>query len=213
MTNKIEQLIIKIYKEWKVYDKDNNEYKLTGSIKRNEGELLKKIIIETKSKKCLEIGLAYGLSTLYILLGLNEINKNGDYKLTSIDPNQLTQWHGVGINNVEKVEEKSHHKLIKGKSYNVLPKLLNLKKKYDLIFIDGWHTFDFTLIDFFYSDLMLKIGGYIVVDDKRHKGVNKFHQYVITNYKHYKYYDINETMGVYQKLSEDKRDWNFHNNF
>ena len=52
----------------------------------------------------------------------------------------------------------------------------NVKKdsdKFDLIFIDGWHTFYYTLVDFFYSNLLLKIGGMIIIDDALHAGVAK----------------------------------------
>ena len=50
-------------------------------------------------------------------------------------------------------------------SYIALPKLLE-KYKYnyfDFIFIDGFHTFDYTLVDFFFSNLLLKINGIIVI--------------------------------------------------
>ncbi len=44
----------------------------------------------------------------------------------------------------------------------------------DFIFIDGWHTFDYTLIDFFYADKLLRKDGIILIDDALHKGVEKF---------------------------------------
>ena len=36
---------------------------------------------------------------------------------------------------------------------------------YDLVFIDGKHTFDFALVDFFYADLLVRVGGYVAFDD------------------------------------------------
>lgn len=36
---------------------------------------------------------------------------------------------------------------------------------FDFIFIDGWHTFDHTLLDAFYATRLLRIGGYLLVDD------------------------------------------------
>ena len=45
------------------------------------------------------------------------------------------------------------HMLIEKKSYEAMPELLKKgEENYDFIFIDGWHTFDYTLVDFFYSD-------------------------------------------------------------
>jgi len=33
--------------------------------------------------------------------------------------------------------------------------------KIDFAFVDGWHTFDYTLIDFFYIDKILRSGGLV----------------------------------------------------
>jgi len=83
-----------------------------------------------------------------------------------------------------------------------------------MIFIDGWHTFDYTLLDLFYSFLLLKKNGYIVIDDALHPGVNKVVKYVQDNYKFLKKTNTDvRTVAVYQKISEDTRAWNFHKDF
>lgn len=47
-----------------------------------------------------------------------------------------------------------------------MPELLSLGEgTFDLIFIDGWHTFDHTLLDCFYATRLLKTGGYLLIDD------------------------------------------------
>jgi predicted O-methyltransferase YrrM len=38
-------------------------------------------------------------------------------------------------------------------------------ESFDLIFIDGWHTFDQTMLDMFYANRLVRMGGYILVDD------------------------------------------------
>ena len=53
-----------------------------------------------------------------------------------------------------------------------IPKFLT-KKPFDFIFIDGWHTFDYTLVDMFYADRLLRIGGYLLIDDALHQGPSK----------------------------------------
>jgi hypothetical protein len=86
-----------------------------------------------------------------------------------------------------------------------------------LSFVDGWHTFDYTLIDFFYGDKLLRIGCYIVIDDALHQGVEKTLKYLDTNYsgfyKRIKGGNVPSTFGVYEKLREDTRDWDDHENF
>lgn len=50
--------------------------------------------------------------------------------------------------------------------------------KFDLIFVDGWHTFDHTLLDCFYATRLLKIGGYLVIDDVGMISVRRAIEYV-----------------------------------
>ena len=203
-------LIEQIYKTKTVYNIDNKPIKLKANVGISEGKTLYDLVMSLKCKNALEIGMAFGLSALFMCIGLKKTNG----KLTSIDPNQDTKWENIGTLNIKRAKLQKHHNVIIGKSYNELPKLLNKKKKYELIFIDGWHTFDYCLIDFFYSDLMLKIGGVIVIDDVLHSGVKKVVAYIITNYKHYELIPTDvKTICIFKKKKEDDRDWFFHENF
>ena len=38
-------------------------------------------------------------------------------------------------------------------------------ERIDFAFIDGNHRFDYTLVDFFYIDKMLRLGGHVAFDD------------------------------------------------
>jgi hypothetical protein len=38
-------------------------------------------------------------------------------------------------------------------SFLAMPRLLARGAKFDLVFVDGWHTFDFTLLDMFYAEV------------------------------------------------------------
>jgi predicted O-methyltransferase YrrM len=140
---------------------------------------------------------------------------NKKIKLISIDPYQNTQWKNIGINLLKYYEMDSRHKLYLEKSYNCLPYLLKKYgyEKFNIIFIDGWHTFDYTLLDFFYSNLLLKKNGIIIIDDALHEGVKKCINYINTNYNYYKKRDSPKSFAVFQKIDNDTRDWNFHKNF
>ena len=185
---------------------------INSSIKPAEGNFLYNLIHEHKLKRCLEVGMAYGISSMYILLGLKKLKKD-DIKLDSIDPFQETQWNNFGVKLIKKIKMEKYHKLYEDKSYIVLPKLLEKKNEYDLIFIDGWHTFDYTLLDFFYANLLLRKGGIIVIDDAYHQGVNKCLRYLDSNYKNYKRIKSPPTVGAYEKIGDDEREWSFHTNF
>ena len=94
-------------------------------------------------------------------------------------------------------------------------KIQLLGKQFDLIFIDGFHTFDYTLVDLFYAILLCRIGGIIVIDDIKHAGVAQLIKYVDSNYKCLKRITNTptNTMATYMKISDDERKWNFHINF
>lgn len=202
-------------KKRKSYNRNSGELvKLKAAVGNKEGRYLQKILKENKFKKCLEVGLAFGVSTFNII---SAIYKNGG-TLVSIDPNQSGKWNNMGKKLIMNIGLDKHHTIYEDKSYIVMPELLKKETgSYDFIFIDGWHTFDYTLIDFFYGDKLLKIGGYIVIDDALHQGVEKTLKYLDTNYsgfyKRIKGGSVPPTFGVYQKLKEDTRDWKDHENF
>jgi predicted O-methyltransferase YrrM len=182
-----------------------------SAVKKTEGRIIMNIIIQNKLKQCLEIGMAFGISSMYITLGLKRL---GDGKLISIDPNQSTQWNNYGIKLIKSLGLQKMHELYEDKSYCVLPKLLKEGNKFDFIFIDGWHTFDYTLLDFFYSSLMLNINGIIIIDDIMHRGVSKCIKYLEKNYLHFRRLNTPvNTIGIYKKIRDDYRDWNFHIDF
>ena len=56
-------------------------------------------------------------------------------------------------------------RVLSGLSGDVLPALKAEGEKFDMIFIDGLHSFDVTLLDLFYSHALLKVGGTLLCDD------------------------------------------------
>ena len=75
------------------------------------------------------------------------------------------------------------------------------------------HTFDYTLIDFFYADKLLCKDGVILIDDALHEGVKKFVKYIETNYKNYTRIPTNNTQAAFMKNDEDSREWFLHSGF
>jgi predicted O-methyltransferase YrrM len=210
-----------IFKTSKVLDKDNKEHKFHAGVNPIEGRYLYDCVKDNLYNRVLEIGCAYGTSGLYFTQAFQDNNLD-DAKLRSIDPMQSTMWMGIGKLNIERANLGKYFKLIEEKSYLAMPLLLNAKKKYDLIFIDGMHLFDYTLLDLFFADQLTKVGGLILLDDIRHRGVNKAYNYILKNYKHWrliKYTPCSDTLATFIKLKEEEigepgsREWFTHHDF
>ena len=197
------KLIIDVLKRVMI---DKDIVKVNSCIKSHEGKFISEIIQRYKSKSCLEVGMAFGVSAMYIL------SSSKDTTLISIDPFQSTQWNNYGASLIKMIGMNSRHKLIEEKSFIALPAMLK-SHTFDFIFIDGWHTFDYTLLDFFYSLELLKDDGIIIIDDALHKGVGKCVKYIETNYPHCRKLVSPSTVACFKKVKKDTRDWNFHVNF
>ena len=63
----------------------------------------------------------------------------------------------------------------------MLPELKKNGTKIDFAFIDGWHTFDHALVDFFYIDSLLNTGGIIVFDDVGYASIKRLCHFIVTN--------------------------------
>lgn len=164
-------LIHEIYETQKVIDKDGEEIDVWAHIDSESCIALYETIKKYRPKRCVEIGMSCGLSTLAILTALNEIDDGGH--LISVDPYQSTDRRGVGVVNVKCAGFEHLHTLMEEPDYFALPRLLEEGHQLDFSYIDGWHTFDYVLLDFFYLDKMTPAGGIIGFNDCGWKAVDK----------------------------------------
>lgn len=172
-------VIKQIYLTKKVNDLDGNSYSaFPTSISYEKGKALYDIITKAGSQKTLEIGMAYGLSSLFIGQAHKD-KKEG--KHIAIDPNQSSQWKSIGKLNINRAGLDKDFELIEKPSDIGLPELLNNGEKFDFIFIDGMHLFDYTLVDFFFADKLLAQGGYIVFDDIWMQSIRKVLLFILKN--------------------------------
>lgn len=240
------EIIERIYNTKRVEDIDGNAINpFPTSISYEKGITLYNIIKNTGAKNTLEIGMAYGLSTLFILQALrdgdigNIVNRNIG-KHMAIDPMEHTIWKSIGTLNVKRAGFEDIFQFHGLHSHIVLPNLLAKQEKFDFIFIDGNHTFDYALVDFFYSDKLLKVGGYVLVDDTWMPSIRKLVSFIIRNrsyeivtdylndsismrlirriknkieYPLEKDYSKGYSYCLLKKISENNREWNEHKNF
>lgn len=226
---------------WKAKDPDGKEHLITSAISpKREGTFLYNLVKHERMKKCVEVGFACGMSAMFMLHGMEDVVRSETKSTTkpgaqliSIDPYQDTQWHHVGTTHVKNAHFKhASHTWLKDFSYIALPALLaKHRSTFDLVFVDGMHTFDYTFVDAFYAVLLLRSGGYLVIDDAHHAGVQPVVQYLVTNYVHTKWKCLDyvstpaRSFAVFRKVCEDRvgeldahgspvgREWSFHRPF
>jgi len=180
---------------------DGTTFPVHSQIPSADGEFLQQLVLREKPKVSLEVGLAYGISALYIC---ESLAKCGAQRHIVIDPVQhgqrpeqslhfdelqwqklgwspQTGWRGIGLQNLERAGYGHLIEHLNQTSHVALPALVARKEKVDFAFIDGWHTFDYVLLDFFYVDMLLRVGGIVAFDDSNYPAIRKVLRYVLTN--------------------------------
>ncbi len=187
-----------------ILSQDGSEKPLDSNVSLQEGLFLQEILLEIEPKISLEIGLAYGISAMFICEILKRI---GSIKHIAIDPGPITEkgtnnltWSGVGLQNLDRCGYKDLLEFHELPSEVALPQLLKKGQKVDFVFIDGWHTFDHCLLDFFYANKMLNVGGVIAFHDTKLPSINKAIRYV-SKYPAYR---------LYKKLKRPKGTFKTH---
>lgn len=134
-------------------------------------EALFQVVRDLQPCVCVEIGLALGTSALAILAGLEAAGGRG--RLISIDPKQDDKWRGAGRAAAERAGYRERHEVIIEPDFTALPALLRMGLRADFAYIDGWHTFDHAMLDFWYIDRMMSAGGIVAFNDCGLAGVDK----------------------------------------
>jgi predicted O-methyltransferase YrrM len=162
------------------------------------GALLQSVIKATRPTIGVEVGLAFGISTLYILEAFSE---NGGEKLIGMDPDQHEGFRGGGLSNVKRSGYEHLYEFHAETSQQLLPRLAGLGQRVEFAFIDGWHTFDHVLVDFFFIDQILKIGGIVIFDDVGYPSIKRACDFIITN----RDYEIYDCVRIRNKNSFSRR--------
>jgi len=237
-----------VFKTRQFVNQKNETVKIHSETSRDQCLFLQKIIADNRFCKSLEIGFAYGISTLAII---EKIAENGGAHL-AIDKYQQVSWGGGGLDLINQAGYADQLKFFPEFSYVVLPKLLESKERFDFAYVDSTKLFDWLMVDFFYIDKLLDINGIVVFDDVVIPGIRKLMRF-ISQFPNYRIYDchpkqfrttnnrkivnfmrkfpfsdlflkediilsdaelgINTQCLALQKISQDKRNWDWHVRF
>lgn len=163
---------------------DGRKVTASSHIPRDECELLYRLIAESRATRAVEVGMAFGISSLCLCdaLSQNADRTGSAAKLVVMDPAQNdAAWQGIGLKLVREAGFGGIVEFHERPSQLVLPELVQQGVRTDLVFIDGWHTFDHTLVDFFFADQLLEPGGIVVFDDVGYQAINSVVRFVLSN--------------------------------
>ena len=140
---------------------DGTRTRIHGNVGMDSGKVIQRAIEATCPRMGLEVGLAFGMSTLYIL---DAMQLHGGGHSIGMDPAQHdATWRGGGLHNVKRAGFGDRYLFHEEPSQVVLPRLAAAGTPIQFAFIDGWHTFDHAFVDFFFIDRMLDVGGILLL--------------------------------------------------
>jgi len=196
------RIIKQIYESRFVQDADgNNISPFPTAISEESGAILYDFIRDRGLHNTIEVGMAYGLSTLYICEAHNVC---GCGHHVSIDPYQEKYYKSIGRLNIQRAGLEKYSTVYIAPSHSVLPKLISSDERFDLAFIDGSHLFDYALVDFFYIDMLLKQEGYVVLDDMWLPQIRKLASFILKN-RAYKAVPVTSRLGLGARWFRFKR--------
>ena len=149
-----------------------------ASIGWHKGVSLYEWIRRTRPRVTLEIGFAFGASTLFICQALED-NGVGEHHV--VDPWQTTVWDSCGLERIEQAGLSHRLTFYGAPSYQQLPRFLEQQRSFDFAFIDGQHLVDYVLLDCFYADLLIPVGGALALDDIWMPSVRKVARFLLSN--------------------------------
>ena len=175
------------------------EWDTVSAIKPREADFIFQFVREKNLSHTLETGFAFARSAAHIIAATGSTH-------TVIDPFQYN-YKNMGISNIEKLGLSEKLIFEPDFSHNVLPRLVKENKTFDFIFIDGDHKFDGIFIDFYYSNLLLEIGGFVMFHDTWMRSTRLVEKYIRRNYNNYRtVHSPLRNICIFEKIGNDNRD-------
>ncbi|HKV25397.1 MAG TPA: class I SAM-dependent methyltransferase [Candidatus Acidoferrum sp.] len=175
----------------------------TTRISAEAGLNLYEICKSRNAQTSLEIGMAYGFSTLYFLAA--------GCSHTAIDPFERSRWHGIALTAVQKLGKPVE--FIEDNSFTALAGLAAAKRQFDVILIDGNHRFDDVLVDFTLAALLSKVGSIILLDDLWMPSISLVREFILKNRSDFAAVESSSRFAAFQMLHHDDRPWDHFTDF
>jgi predicted O-methyltransferase YrrM len=178
------------------------------SISAHEGEYLFDLLRARGYRHTIETGLAWGSSAAHILAA------TVDSPHVCIDPYQEESYGNQGMRNLSRLGFAARVELFRTTSAEALPLLVAERRQFDFAFVDGSHRFDDVLMDWYFFDRMLEIGGVIVFDDSWMRSVQLTASFVERNRADYRRVaSPPRNFAVFERIARDRRRWDHFEEF
>jgi len=142
------------------------------------GRYLFDLVRQLRPNLTLEIGFAYGVSTLHICEALRQ---NGRGHHLVIDPLERTRFDGLGLRHVEEAGLSRWMTFHEEPAEYCLPRLIQDGLRLDFAFDDSGHLFDHVVTEMLFLARLLRKGALLVVDDVNLPGVARAVDFLVAN--------------------------------
>lgn len=228
-----------IFRTQRAIDESGAYHTVVQAVSEAEGQLIAAVFDRVKPDVSVEIGLACGVSALFACSALERNGKPARH--IAIDPLQASMFRRAGLVTVKRAGLERFIEVIEEPSELALPALLRDNVRIQAAIIDGFHTFDHALVDFFYVSKMLDVGGVVIIDDVNMPSIARLVAHIVT-YPAYRVLmgtpvprapnlavSLRRTLNgtglsgrhsrdnpsciALQKVASDTRDWDWHVDF
>jgi predicted O-methyltransferase YrrM len=175
----VNAVLERLYREQSVVHRDGKRRPLCPpGITVDRGEYLFRLVRALRPSVTLEVGFAYGVSTLFIVEALRQ---NGAGRHIAIDPNERRRFDGLGLAHLEEAGLSSWVTFREEPAELCLPRLVAEGVRLDLAFDDSGHLFDHVITEFVFLARLLRTGAPLVFDDAGLPGVDRACRFIATN--------------------------------
>jgi predicted O-methyltransferase YrrM len=171
----------------RVQHPDGSWRRVKANVSVQNSRALARFVKARRPALVIEIGMAYGVSTLTILEALLRVGRG---RLISIDP--YFGWSTarlIALHQINRAGAAHLHEHVSEPSYSALPNLLSAGIRPDLVYIDGNHGFEYALTDFFFADKLLRPGGVVAFNDAGWRSVFKVIRF-LRRFRRYRELDV-----------------------
>ena len=152
----------KIFATRTIQDTGGMHIPLHSNTSMEQGIFLQKMFDLVKPKRSLEVGFAYGISTLFILEKHRENNSEDEAHIV-IEPDDY--WGTAAVHNITQEGLLRYLQIRKNYSDKILTQLFHENYRIQYAYIDTTKQFDVVMQDFYFINKLMDIGGVIILDD------------------------------------------------